>query len=211
MKNFFLISALLLSACSDGHYQYYLNRKNISPPTTEQFIHCYDYGCKTKAQITLPSSTENKLRNHFKPAPKDATSEQKKIATAIQIFENDIGALTGTKNDKHGTFRLYQDDAETTRSHQQDCVDESTNTTIYLALLEQMELLKFHRPVFPASRQPFLGGGAWWHQTAVMENIETGEKYAVDSWFRDNGNPAFIVPLKEWLEGWKPPKEASKG
>lgn len=85
--------------------------------------------------------------------------ERDKISKAIQIFETDIGNITGTKNDKRGTFRLYQDDAPSTKNFQQDCIDESTNTTIYLGLLEQLGYLELHKPVFAANRQPFKSGG----------------------------------------------------
>ena len=208
MKRLTLFLILFLSACSDGHYGDYLKLRDIPVPTTENFTHCYNYGCQKKVSIALPQKTQDRLHTHFTPPAETAEQEQQKIATAIQIFEEDIGELVGTKNDKRGTFRLYQDNSKTTRTFQQDCIDESTNTTIYLGLLEQMQLLQFHRPVFAANRQPFFGGAPWWHQTAVMQNIETGDKFAVDSWFRDNGHPAFIVPLQEWKDGWLPPKSA---
>jgi len=206
MKFLVLISALFLNACAEGNYKNYLRMYDIPPPTIKEFTHCYDYGCKTKTLISLPNKTKNKLRKIFKNKSDTAEKERQKISTAIQIFEKDIGNITNTENDKRGTFRLYQDKAETTKTFQQDCIDESTNTTIYIALLEELELLQFHRVSFPASRQPFLSGAPWWHQTAVIVNIETNEKYAVDSWFKDNGSPAYIVPYKEWKAGWLPSK-----
>lgn len=198
---------LLLASCQGSNPQYYLNLYDIKPPSTKNFTHCFNYGCQTHRNVELPAKTERKLHKLFKPPAKTAKIERTRISKAIQIFETDIGALTGTKNDKHGTFKLYQDNAKTTQSFQQDCIDESTNTTIYLTLLNNMKLLKFHTPTFPASRQPFTGGSAWWHQTATMKEINTGERYAVDSWFFDNGAPAAIVPLKTWKKGWRPPKK----
>jgi hypothetical protein len=26
----------------------------------------------------------------------------------------------------------------------------------------------------------------------------------VDSWFEDNGHPAYVVPYKQWKSGWRP-------
>ena len=198
---------LLLTSCQTGRYENYLNLYDIKPPTQSNLTHCFNYGCQTRRNLALPQKTSVKLHKLFKHPSKTAKTERKRISKAIQIFETDIGAITGTKNDKHGTFRLYQDDTETTSSFQQDCIDESTNTTIYMALLEKMGFLKFYKPVFPTTRQPFLNGSKWWHQTAVIEEIENGKKYAVDSWFFDNGAPAAIVPLKEWKNGWHPPKK----
>ncbi len=197
----------VLCACVDSDYKHYLNLYNIQPPKQNNFTHCFNYGCQTHQNVALPEATSQALQQLFiTPVAISAQEERVKISQAIQIFETDIGALTGTKNDKHGTFRLYQDDAPSTASFQQDCIDESTNTTIYLALLENMGLLKFHKPAFPANRQPFLHGARWWHQTAVIIDTTTNEKFAVDSWFFDNGAPAAIVPLKEWKNGWRPPK-----
>lgn len=211
MKQLLLLPLLFLTACgADGKYTDYLRMSDIAAPTPERFTHCYDYGCQKRAYVALSAETQKNLKQNFKPTAKTSEQEKRQIETAIKIFEDDIGAAVGTKNDKRGTFRLYQDGDASTRSFQQDCIDESTNTTIYLGLMEQMGLLKFHKPIFPANRQPFLSGSPWWHQTAVMKDLESGEKYAVDSWFRDNGHPAFVVPLQEWKDGWLPPKLPSE-
>lgn len=36
------------------------------------------------------------------------------------------------------------------------------------------------------------------------EAARPGERYAVDSWFVDNGEPAVVLPLAEWLNGGGP-------
>lgn len=208
MRKIILLLPLVLSACvtSGGKYQDYLRMYGMQEPAVDNFIHCYDYGCKRRMQVALPDYTQKRLKQNFTPTAKSPEKERQQISTAIKIFEEDIGAITGTENDKRGTFRLYEDDDEKYNNFQQDCIDESTNTTIYLGLLEKMKLLKFHRPIFAANRQPFTTGLPWWHQTAAIEELETGEKFAVDSWFRDNGHLAFIVPMDEWKDGWIPPK-----
>lgn len=208
MRFFAFIAVLFLAACADGNPENYLRMYNIPSPTPESFTHCHSYGCKNQVEISLPEETEIKIQNIFQKSPYNSEAEQEKIIKSIQVFETDIGALANTDNDKKGTFRLYEEN-ETT-GLQQDCIDESTNTTIYLSLLEQMNLLRFHTPAFPANRQPFLGGAPWWHQTAVIQNTQTGKKYAVDTWFRDNGQKGFIVPLEEWKDGWMAPKTKVK-
>jgi hypothetical protein len=206
MKKFAMFfAAILLAGCSGNHLDY-LRMHNIPPPTPENFLHCYNYGCQKRFLVTLPETTQTRLHKLFTPSPKAAEEERSRIAKAIQIFEQDIGALTGTENDKVGTFELYLTDGAETQQFQQDCIDESTNTTIYLTLLYDMGYLAFHHPMNAATRQPFLSGGAWWHQTAVIKDEQTGEKYAVDSWFKDNGYPAAVVPLKKWKKGWRPSK-----
>jgi hypothetical protein len=41
--------------------------------------------------------------------------------------------------------------------------------------------------------------------TPVMTEIASGDRWAVDSSFFDNGHEPVILPLKEWLSGWEPP------
>ena len=196
---------LFLSACNSGNPQYYLNLYDIKSPTAQNFTHCLNYGCQTRNLVSLPKTTHKKLTTLFKNT-KSAEDERTKVTQAIQIFEKDIGALTGTHNDKHGTFRIYQDDSIESQRFQQDCIDESTNTTIYLMLLQDLNLLTYNTPFFPASRSPIGSGSRWWHQTAVIQDIETKQRYAVDSWFFDNGEKAVIKDIESWKAGWNPPK-----
>ena len=206
MKHLLLITALFLSACAGGNNIDYLRMRDIPPPTIESFTHCYNYGCSARKTLSLPVKTKVKIDKIFARKTKSSTQEQSRIVKSIQVLEKDIGEITGTKNDKHGTFLIYEDDATSTQSFQQDCIDESTNTTTYLTLLNNMGYLEFYEPAFPANRFPFANGNRWWHQTATMKDKETGERYAVDSWFEDNGVPAYIIPLKEWKNGWRPKK-----
>jgi hypothetical protein len=42
-----------------------------------------------------------------------------------------------------------------------------------------------------------------WPQTiAIIHDKTTGERYAVDSWFYDNGSPATMVPFDVWKDGY---------
>ena len=56
----------------------------------------------------------------------------------------------------------------------------------------------------PESRLPLLGGGFGPHQTAVIIDRATGERFAVDTWFYDNGEPAEVIPMDDWFYGWHP-------
>ena len=44
----------------------------------------------------------------------------------------------------------------------------------------------------------------WPHTSAVIVETANGQAYAVDSWFHDNGQPAEVVPLEQWVAGWGP-------
>lgn len=202
---FSLAMSFILMACSaNGNPSDYLRMKNIPSPTLQKFSHCYSYGCEKIEELSLPTDTIDRLIKTFK-VNNTAKQERQNIAESIKIFEQDIGAIVGTDADKYGTFRIFEgENSQYNPLFQQDCVDESTNTTTYLMLLDQLNLLKFHAPGFPASRQPFTGGNRWWHQTATIIEINSEDRYAVDSWFEDNGYPAKIVPFSQWEAGWNP-------
>lgn len=214
MRLLAILSVLIVSACAGNapldDYSHYLRNKNIPAVSNTSFPHCYDYGCSTIKMVELTDKQWKAIQQNFKPAAKNAQTERAQIANAIQSFEQIVGRITGTENDKYGTFKLYQDADVKYDQFQQDCVDESTNTTIYLSLLYNNNLLKFHRPTQPQSRQPFFSGNRWWHQTATMRDLETNKQYAVDSWFEDNGKPAHIIDIKTWFDGWKPKQAAKK-
>lgn len=46
----------------------------------------------------------------------------------------------------------------------------------------------------------------WPHTTAMVSETRGGARWAVDSWFRENGKPPEIVPLEVWRRGWRPGK-----
>jgi hypothetical protein len=45
------------------------------------------------------------------------------------------------------------------------------------------------------------------HATAVITDTTTGDPWAVDSWYLDNGLPPYIVPYDLWKRGWSPPQD----
>lgn len=201
MRQAALISAaLFLVSCASqqgSSVQHYLTKKGLSAQTPQSFEHCYGYGCKNIAQVEWSNQDWRPVKKAFSPKPRTPEAERKAIKNAIAAFEQKVGAQTGTEVDEWGTFRK-------TGHYQHDCVDESTNTTIYLSLLEQKGLLKFHNIEPPSARFPLIHAGRWPHQTAVISEKDTSAFYVVDSWFHDNGQPPEIVPLKQWKEGWKP-------
>ena len=98
----------------------------------------------------------------------------------------------------------YADDAVHGRM---DCIDHATTTTRLLRLLERRGLLRFHRVLEPARRLRFW---VFPHYAAQIEEArggdakrgegeeETSSRFAVDSWFFDNGHPAAVMRLEAW-------------
>jgi hypothetical protein len=206
MKRFLLpVVIVLLSSCAPHLYDSmpsYMASKKLIEPTTKLFPHCQNYGCAVVKNVELNKRDWKQIDKEFGKKAKNAQAEREKIAKTIGVFEKIVGPITKTENDKPGTF-------EQTGPGQLDCVDESTNTTVYMMLLNQKGLLKFHTIEQPQVRYPLISGRGWMHQTAVVRETKTGAEYAIDSWFDENGDTARIVPIADWLKGWHP--VAAKG
>lgn len=198
MKRF--AALLLLTACTTQPYDsldHYLTKRGLTQPTADSFQTCRAYGCQAIDTITPTEDEWKSIDKLFMPKAKSAKAERKKIALAIAAFEDIVGSKNGTSEDIWGTFQK-------TGHKQQDCVDESTNTSIYLTVLNHRGHIHFHDIQAPTSRVPIMNPVSWPHQGAVITDKETQEHFVVDSWFHNNGAPAEIIPIETWKDGWKP-------
>jgi hypothetical protein len=167
-----------------------------------RFEVCHQQGCARQTPIELSPEDARLLQHTFGPSAEDARGERHAIARTIAAFERLVGPRTGTDVDMGGTF------PGAFRAGQMDCIDEATNTTRYLQLLERAGLLRWHRVAEPATRVAL--PRRWWpHTTAVIHELATGERYAVDAWFDANGQPPHIVELGIWRRGWTPASGAA--
>ena len=89
-----------------------------------------------------------------------------------------------------------------------DCVDNSSNTTTYLHILQDIGELPGWTVSTPKVRNRFDVNAVHW--TAVLTDKATGLPWSVDSWFRPNGHLPMVMPLRNWIDekkGWEPPFE----
>ena len=175
-------------------------KDKISDPTPGRFSVCYQYTCAQVEHLSLSDDQWQLVRGFFTPPAATAQDERDQIAAAIAHLEVEIGREIGTLDDVGGSFQ-----GVLKAGNQLDCIDESTNSTTYLTMMAKDGLLRYHRVEPTANRvaNAFLPIG-WPHTTAVVLDTTTGEKWAVDSWFLDNGEPPSIVPLSDWRAGWEP-------
>lgn len=172
----------------------------VVDPAPGLFSVCHGNGCRDIGFASLTPQQWQAVRSAFQPIARDAAEERGQLRVAIALMETHAGAATGTWRDRRGTFNVGDG--------QMDCIDESINTTLYLTMFERYGLMRLHRVERHATRGWFLGG--WPHTTAVIAELAAagsggaGGDWAVDSWFLDNGQPPFIVPLGEWRAGWAP-------
>ncbi|GJL80522.1 MAG: hypothetical protein DHS20C01_01560 [marine bacterium B5-7] len=154
---------------------------------------CYDFTCSTKEMITLNENHWKSLVAAFGRQPTNAEEERLAIQRAIARMEQLSGFHTPTFRDMARNFDS-KDNPVFGLPGQMDCIDESINTTTYLKLFENQNLLKYHRVLPRAYRRALLNQ----HWAGQVEDIITGKRYIVDSWFRDNGQPPYVVSSDVW-------------
>jgi len=175
----------------------YISHYGNSEPEPSQFTFCYNHGCSRAVTVHLNSNQWNDARKIFQPLPENGAEERKCISLVIGVLENILGKITGAT--KLGGSRGW------VLTNQFDCVDDAVNTSTYLYMLRKEGLIRFHDVRGPAHRG-FLIDGKWPHVATVIIEKKTGDAFVVDSWFLDNGYPAFVIPFNDWSAGWNPGK-----
>lgn len=176
-----------------------INRIYQQVPALHEFNVCAGGGCAEVLDVSLTDDEWQSVVHVFATAdtqPASAELERELIAQAIGVLESIVGVKTSTATDRAGTF------GNSDYPGQLDCNDEAINSTTYMRLMRQHGLIKFHEIEDTRTRNFFFTG--WPHSTAVIREVATGERYAVDSWFYDNGFPATIVPFAVWKSGYIP-------
>lgn len=155
---------------------------------------CYNYDCAVHAKVQLTSTQMRNVRELFIDTP-TPQQERSAVSLAIALLEGDAAEQTPTGNDKGGNV------ADNGVDGRMDCIDHAHNTTAYLRLLQRFGFLAFHDVLDPVERAPLLLNAHW--AAEIMESASS-QKFVVDTWFRDNGAPAVIYPLQDWLRGASP-------
>ncbi len=169
-----------------------INRPFIGFPTPNHYSICHGHTCSKIAFIHLSVPQWSTVKALFTPPAANAQQERKQIKLAISLLETMTGQQAGTYKDR------AENDISNGLNGQLDCIDEATNTTVYLRMLSEANLLIFHQQASRTSR----GGLFSPHNTATIIEIESNTRYAVDSWFDNNGEPPAIIPLTRWMEIW---------
>lgn len=168
------------------HYQEY----KVQPPRGNTVAVCHAHGCQKQESFTFTPSDITDLRvmmDYVRGADTPA-GERRAVAYAIAWMERRVGPATGTANDQASLGFMNA-------SGQLDCVDEATNATSYLLVLQSNGLLRHHFVIRPFSKASFF---KWPHFAAMMQERASGKVYAVDSGVGPNGaNPA-ITLASDW-------------
>jgi hypothetical protein len=165
-------------------------------PTPARFSVCHGNSCRLRTDVSLSAAEWAQVAALFDPAPADALAERRRIARAIGLLETFAGRQADTLEDTPGMGVHWNPDG------QLDCIDEATNSTTYLRMMAADGLIRFHDTGLPANRFVITAWGP--SNTATITETATGKSYAVESYFRNNGEPAYVMPLEVWRAGWVP-------
>ncbi|WP_371324659.1 hypothetical protein VX159_03775 [Dechloromonas sp. ZY10] len=159
---------------------------------------CHGYGCVAQDEVVFSSLRLRLLAGRLAQA-RDAAGEREILAAVVGDLYRWAGEQSEIRNDRGGNF------ADGSMPGRMDCLDHSTTTTRFLQLLMRRGALRYHRVLPPVSRA-WLGlvENHWAAQIEVLAAVGGEERYVVDSWFVDNGEPAVILPLEEWKKGAGP-------
>ncbi len=170
-------------------------RRFIEFPQPPRFSICHGNTCAEVEYLSLDDGQWALIGGLF-AAVETAQQERQAIRQAVAQLEKIIGEMSGTDRDRGGNISGWG------LQGQMDCVDESTNTTVYLTMMQNQGLLRWHTLQARVSRG--IGRLMAPHFSAVIRQNGSGQLYAVDSWFLNNGELPFVVPLSEWEKGWEP-------
>lgn len=149
----------------------------------------FEYAGAEKTTISLNGERWETIRREFADA-RDAAAERRAIARGVGLCERAAGEQTPAWQDEP------RSNAAPGVKGQLDCIAESENTTTFLLLFREHELLRFHevlRPVFRSQAIVFDP-----HRTALVRERESGVVFAVDSWVGKNGDEPLVQEYGPW-------------
>ncbi len=201
LKRWSWLAALVALAAGGCSYEHALGVDhysvfNVTPPSNTTVSVCHGYGCRTQTKFTFTPADVAEIKKLMDKTRKadTAAEERRAVAYAVGWMERRVGDEIGTKDDRPG-----MDFAASGDPTQQDCVDEATNTTSYLTVLQNQKLLKHHTVGKPFAKENFLRGVAGWtHWTATLHENGSAQRWAVDSWIYANGENPAVVEAEKW-------------
>lgn len=189
-----LFSVFSVTGCASGISLMPYQDKNATPLS---FDVCHGFGCSYKTPVTLSSKHWEAVKKPLEIRASDAAQERDRITMSVALMEQKVQEVTQMNADM-AEARTFEKD-----QHQMDCLDETINTSRYLAFLEAEKLLHFHETANPVHRGFFIDG-KWPHNSAAIKEKETGAVYVIDSYYTDNGGKVYSIDLKTWRAHWQP-------
>ncbi|MEM7774159.1 MAG: hypothetical protein AAF732_01015 [Pseudomonadota bacterium] len=186
-------------ACTHRPYEHaamHFGHFEVPKPSGTTVHVCHAYGCQRRTKVRFSKADMKQISAVMRKTRKNksAHEERRAVAYAIGWMERTVGKRIGTSRDRPGMDFIGSGDPT-----QHDCVDEATNTTSYLTVLQNSGLLKHHTVSAPFAKENYLRGvSGWTHWTAVLKEKGSGQRWAVDSWAFTNGENPAVVKAEKW-------------
>jgi hypothetical protein len=171
------------------------------PPKGNKVTICHAYTCKMQDSYTFSKADIAEISAVMKKVKRADTApeERRAVAYAIAHIDVKVGNKLGIKDRAGMQFASSGDPA------QLDCVDVATNTTSYLLVMQANGLIKHHSVAMTMSKENLLKGMVqlnpvkyWPHWSAILQEKETGQKWAVDRWPFDQGENPAVQKVEDW-------------
>lgn len=195
-----MILSLLISGCSyqgigtiDHHYQDF----GAIPPQNNTVTVCSAYGCRVQTKFKFSGADITSLQKLMRGTRKKTNApheEREAIALTLAWMEKRVGDVVGTSADRPG-----DDVAGVGDPTQMDCVDVATNLSSYLLILQRNSLLKHHEVGNVFIKEDITRGfSGWTHYAAIIIDIRSEQRYAVDGWKLASGKAPEITEVEKW-------------
>lgn len=204
--------ANLLAAASSPHNHFDNSQGSVSSPLAPEYVIdpdgsvtlriCFNWSCSRRQAVTFTSSDIALLKTRMATCS-SATLHDRLQQVRIGIWQME---LLAQKYQPLLANDLAINDFEAGVQGRMDCVDNASNTSTYLHILDEIGELAGWEVSSPKVRNRFDINGVHW--TAVITDKESGEPWSVDSWFRPNGHLPMVMPLRSWSnekKGWESP------
>lgn len=177
---------------------------------------CYNYGCAAETTVRFTDAQLTWVKRSLALAD-SAAAERERLSVVIGKLYFWAGQQSPIYADRGGNL------ADNAVNGAMDCIDHSTTTTRFLTMIDARGWLRYHEVLEPVRRVHFFmfqhfsaaieESPPWLPDVKIEEHPEapdeaTPDRFVVDSWFVNNGQPAVILPLEEWKSGGGPMVEA---
>ena len=189
-----LLTALPRGGLAAETPQSWYEDQGYAAPAGTRIVACHGYGCARRMEMSMDGALMSRVEAALRAGRGSPAAERRALSEAIRAYTAYLAASFGGDPDLprsppqwSGVFG------------QMDCVDETTNTTSLLLVLQEQGLLAHHTVERPQSRGLFIDG-RYPHVTAVVAEKRTGREWAVDPWTRAPGQQPDILPLDRWRQ-----------
>lgn len=176
----------------------------INPDGSVTLRICFNWSCSDTQTMTFNSHDMDVLKQRMATCS-DTTLHDRLQRVRIGIWQMEL--LAQKYQPLLANDRAIND-FEASVQGRTDCVDNSSNTTTYLHILQDIGELDGWTVSSPKVRNRFDFNAVHW--TAVIIDAENELPWSVDSWFRPNGHLPMVMPLRNWIDemkAWEPPFE----